>query len=134
MAKLEIEVLIGAASKEFLVDLTAMVDRLEAAVGKVGPHSPDEVPDVPKTDKKTRTKKAAPVVEEEQFDLSAAGFEDDQSETEEEEVVLITNDEFIARCSKKKDAAIKMMKRLGLKNINLIKPQDYKRILNEIGA
>lgn len=63
--KLEVAMLVGAESKQFLMDLTKIVERMEKATGKAAPMS-------------TKTKAAsAPAIEDEE-EMEAATEEDDE--------------------------------------------------------
>lgn len=127
MAKLEISVLIGAESKEWIATLTDLVDRLEAATSA--------------TTTTTETKAKAPVtakkakvtttpVEEETFDLGGEEVED--TETVDEEPV--TMNDVIAACKANRTKAVKLLKTLKVKSVHELKPAQYPKVLAELGA
>lgn len=126
MAKLEVAVLIGAESKEFLSALTAIVFKLEsllpvnATVSEVSEKAPVAA-------KKVATKKAAPV-EEESFDLDA------EEASEEKEEPTITKADLIAACRENRDVAIKVLKKLKVNSVHELKPAQYSKVMAEIGA
>lgn len=134
MSKLEVAVLIGAESKQFLADLTAIVDRLEAAIetaptttkpqGKYVAKNEDEVPNE-KPAKKVAKKIEA---EEESFDL---GSEDAAGE---DEAPAVTKKDLIAACRDNRETAIKVLKKLKVNSVHELKPAQYAKVMAEIGA
>lgn len=130
MSKLEIAVLIGAESKEFLADLTKQIDRLEKLSGKKATTAA-ETEDVADKPAKTAAAKAngkkAAAVEEEEFDLGA-------DEAAEDEAPAVTKKDLIAACRDNREAAIKVLKKLKVSSVHELKPAQYSKVLAEIGA
>lgn len=121
MSKLDINVLIGAESKAFLVNLTEVVERLEkvtaqtATVGKA----------VAAATKTTTTKTTAKATEDEEFDLGT-----DDEETED----TVTINDVISACKANREQAKKVLKKMKLASVHELKPAQYKKVLAEIGA
>ena len=138
MGKLEIAVLIGGESKQFLADLNAALDRAEALIAK--PSTGEALAaDVAKEEKAkagkakpATSKKAAAKVEaedDESFDLG----EDDAEETEAEDEP-VTKKDLIAACRDNREGAIKALKKLKVASIHELKPTQYRTVLNAIGV
>lgn len=125
-AKLEIAVLIGAESKQFLVELQKTVARLEALKGTssqpVAEHDEESVTPTPA--KKTASKKAAPVVEE-NFDL---GEEDD------EQTHVISISDVIKACKSNRETAKEVLKKMKVKSVHDLKPDQYGKVIDAIGG
>lgn len=127
MGKLDLSLLVGAETKQFLADLTTVVERLEAlgaaAAKTVGM-------DVEKSDEKPKraTGKASKPVDEDQeiFDLGA-----DESEDEEP---AITKKDLIAACRDNREAAIKTLKKMKVASVHDLKPAQYAKVMAELGA
>ena len=150
MAKLEIQVLVGGESKQFLADLTNIVDRLEALAangtvrggaaettdaGAEQDDTPEEktVRSVAKN-KAAAAKKAAAKVEasddgEEDFDLEAPA--DDSGD---DEAPVFTKKDLIAACRDNRELAIKTLKKLKVTSVHELKPSQYAKVMAEIGA
>lgn len=132
MAKLEIAVLIGAESKEFLAQLQNTVERLEKLKG-VGAESEDapeeksvvQVKNGKVTSKTTTAKTALPADEEENFDLGEEGGAEEPA---------ITKKDLIAACRENREAAIKALKKRKVASVHDLKPDQYSKFLTEIGA
>jgi hypothetical protein len=139
MGKLEISVLIGAESKQFLSDLTSIVDRLERLSPKKAVATTSaqidaenleaEAPEL-KAAAGRKSKKAAPIEEQESFDFG---------EEEEAEPVVektpITFKEVVAACRERRDVAIKVLQtKFKVKSVKDLKPSQYASLMNEIGV
>jgi hypothetical protein len=151
MSKLEIAVLMGAESKEWLADLTRQLDRLEkltttekaaATNGKArATTAAGEDPEPEKVTisvrsaktngatKTTKTTKAATTTEDDDADFDL-GIEDDATE----ETPVITKKDLIAACRDNREAAIKVLKKMKVANVHELKPNQYAKVLAEIGA
>jgi hypothetical protein len=144
--KLEMSVLVGAESKQWLLDLTKVVERLEK-VAKIASSSLDEEGPQQDVDAdqdedttstisaaalrkgkkgKTDKKAAAADEDEEEFDLGASESED--------EAPVVTKKDLIAACRDNREAAIKALKKLKVASIHELKPAQYAKVLAEIGA
>ncbi len=130
-AKLEVSILVGAESKEWLSALTEVVERLEALSETTTTPVTKTKAAATTTTTVTTKKTTKPVVtedEEETFDLDAA------DETEDDETPTVTKKELIAACKENRTAAIKAMKKLKVSNIHELKPSQYARVMAELGA
>lgn len=128
MPKLEIAVLIGAESKEFLADLTSVVERLEKL--KTAPSATVPNGATSLNGKKGKATVAAPVEvtadEDESFDLDGAGEAEDEAK--------VTLKDVIAACKENRDEAIKCLKKLKVKSVHELKPDQYRKVLDFLGA
>lgn len=132
--KLEVALLAGAETKQFLADLTKQIDRLEALSGKGPQHDADhtEVVEAKETvataPAKKAKAKAPPVEEEASFDV------DVEAEDEEDDTKEITLEEVLkgfASYAKEngRDAAIKVLQKFKVKSAKDIKSSEYAKVL-----
>lgn len=141
MPKLELALLVGEQSKEWLANLEAVVTRLEAvanvAKGSLNGTKPKSTIVKAKAEAEIDEeivqpkKKAKQVVEDEEtFDLEET--EDTPEEDEDEEPISMKD--VVAACRANREKAIKVLKKLKVKSVHELKPTQYKTLLNEIGA
>lgn len=137
--KLELGILVGAESKEWLADLTKQIDRLEKLQGATTTKKAATTAAETETEEKTtisaKTVKAqaakktakAPATEEEQFDLG------EETETTDE-APAITKADLIAACRENREGAIKVLKKMKVSSVHEVKPAQYATVLQQIGA
>ncbi len=136
--KVELALLVGAESKQWLADLALLADRLESLIERTSGKKEDAAPKAtkstpaPAATKSNGKKAAAPVVddEEENFDLDG----EEAEETEEADEDPITVKDVIAACKENREKAIKVLKKMKVKSVHELKPELYKKVLAEIGA
>lgn len=147
--KLEIAMLAGADSKQFLASLTTQIDRLERAATTLGARTgaaesandstASVTPVAAFPARTTKSKPAvkttkAPVVDEadgdnESFDLDASETHDDG---EDEVAPTITKKDLIAACKSNREAAIKQLKKLKINSVDELEPKLYTAFVNAI--
>jgi hypothetical protein len=134
MAKLEIAVLIGGESKQFLADLEAVVGRLEKAMSAQTTANDEDAPEektvrsVAKNKAAAVAKKAAKSDDDEAFDLGA------EESNADDEAPEVTKKDLIAACRDNRETAIKVLKKLKVSSVHDLKPNQYAKVLAEIGA
>jgi hypothetical protein len=128
MPKLEIAVLIGSESKEFLRDLTSVVERLEKL--KTSP-TPEASNGQALNGKKGKAVAAPVEVKEESCDEDEA-FDLDEAHDEDE--AKVTLKDVIAACKENRDKAIRCLKKLKVKSVHELKPDQYRKVLDFLGA
>lgn len=127
MSKLELSVLVGAESKEWLASLTSVVERLEK-VANVGKKTQTTAAADTEVNEKPAKKTAKPKVTEEEFDLG------DNEEAAEDDAPEITKVDLIAACRDNRETAIKVLKKLKVASVHELKPSQYAKVMAEIGA
>lgn len=126
---MDIVISLSAEAQDAVGLLVSAINKLEAALES----APNEKPAARKvsadaeTDAKPAKKAAKKVAEqEEQFDLG-----DDEDEAEEP---TLTIKEVIKACKANRETAKKVLKRLKLDSVHELKPGQYPRFMEEIGA
>lgn len=120
MPKLELALLVGAESKEWLQSLEAVADRLEK-LAKNGIAA--KVVDKGEDEKMARPIKGKRKVDEEEaFDLGA------------EEEPAYTLKDVVAACRANREEAIAVLKKLKVKSVQELKPVQYPKVLAALGA
>lgn len=135
--KLELGILVGAESKEWLADLTKQLDRLEALQTKgkeTAATTTDDVEETTVISAKTiaaaKSKKTAAKTtgdEDETFDLG-------EESADAEDTPAVTKKDLITACRENREAAIKVMKKMKVASIHDLKPAQYATVLQQIGA
>lgn len=123
---MEITITLGKETLEFLGNAIAKLEALSTAP-KVQGKAPVAEAKAEVASKKTTKKAAEP---EENFDLGASEAGDD-SEPEDK---VITKAELIKACASNRTKAITVLKRLKLESVHALKPGQYSRFMEEIGA
>lgn len=133
MAKLELALLVGQESKDWLLLMEALVTRLEAAL----PHTLDTTTE-PTTASTTPRKngKAKPVKQddEEQFSLGDDTDDNTTDGNEEEPTREVTLKELITVCLKNKETALKILKKLKVDNVNKLNATQRATMLSQLEA
>lgn len=134
MAKLELALLVGAESKQFLADLTTQIDRLEALQSKPQDTNAAAAEVTTKTTKSNKKAKDTPAAPEQEAATEATddlGGDDDlfgedtaaaPAKTTIEDVRKVVKD-FAAKHGKAK--ALKVLEKFGVTSIPDIKPKDF---------
>lgn len=138
MAKLEVSVLVGKDSKEWLAALTEVVDRIEAVANVAGKTTGKKTATTAAEadyngeadeDAKPAKRAAKKNVDEDQenFDLGS----DEVAEGNEDPITI---KEVIAACRANRETAIKVLKKLKVNSVHELKPAQYAKVMSEIGA
>lgn len=131
MGKLELAIIVGAESKQWLAELSNLINRLEkaAASGIKRATTASQADAVTEEAKPARRASKPKAEEDESFDLDAG-----EAAMEQEEEPVVTIKEVIAACKANREVAIKVLKKLKVNSVHELKPTQYGRVMSEIGA
>ncbi len=126
---MEVVISLSAEAQDAVAQLVSAVKCLEAALEAAPNEKPArKVSAEAETESKPAKKAAKKVAEaEEQFDLG----DDEEGEAEEP---TLTIKEVIKACKANRETAKKVLKRLKLDSVHELKPGQYPRFMEEIGA
>ncbi len=134
--KLDLGILVGAESKQWLADLTTVVERLEAVANVATKSRKASTTDTADEDTDTEEKviRSAKALKAKTKAEPQEEFSLDEDGNEETETEAPTIKDVIAACKANRTEAVKVLKRMKVNSVHELKPTQYTKVLAEIGA